>query len=84
MFVGTRCECSPLTTDPSLALERGDRYPSSVSRNQDFGHYCSQSARPKLLIDLPAQAHDNFWKRFDVLQRSAKVHNAETQREFVA
>ena len=42
----------------------------------------SQSARPKLLIHLPTQAYHNFRKRLDVLQRSAEIHDAETQREF--
>ena len=41
-------------------------------------------ARSKLFIYLPTQAHDNPWKRFNVLERSAEVHDAEAQREFIA
>ena len=66
MLVGTPCVCSPLTPDPSPALGRGE--PITV---------CSQSARPKVLIHLSAQTHDDFRKRFDVLERSAKIHDAE-------
>ena len=40
-------------------------------------YHCSKNACPKLLIYLSAQAHDDFWKCFDVLKRSAKVHDAD-------
>ena len=48
------------------------------------GYHCSESACPKLFIHLSAQANDDFWKRLDVLQASAKIHDAEAQRELAA